>query len=195
MPGGEDFGRERSVCKPSDIGSAAGTIKATAAQEAEVEQQAAKCRNPEAEGIEAREGHIARAQQQRPKVITEAGEHGQRIEEDHRHAVHGEELAVLLGSEQSLVGAGELRADEQSFDAADQQKEKRGENVALADFLVVDGGEPAEEAGFALPDFLKLVRAGRTFGSDGDDRSASAFDGSDKVTSLIQRVQVRCDSC
>ena len=43
-------------------------------------------------------------------------------EEDHRHAVHGEELVVEVGRVQLLAGRRELEADEHGLDAAEEKK-------------------------------------------------------------------------
>lgn len=71
--------------------------------------------------------------------------------------MHREELAVLLRSQQSLVRPSQLRTYQQSFQAANNQEQKGRDYIALADFFVIDSGEPAGEARFPFPDSLKLL--------------------------------------
>ena len=107
--------------------------------------------------------------------------------------MHGEKLAVLLRSEQGLVGPRQLGANQQRFQTADDQKKKSCDNVPFADFFVIDSRDPPGESGLAFPNFPKLFRTRRTLRCRGDNRSPIAFDSSDTLTSLIQSVQVQRD--
>jgi hypothetical protein len=61
--------------------------------------------------------------------------------------VHGEDLVVDLGRQQLLARTGQLRADEERFDAADQEEGEGGDAVHDADLLVIDRRDPAAPAG------------------------------------------------
>jgi hypothetical protein len=69
--------------------------------------------------------------------------------------VHGEELVVRFRREQVELGAGELQSHHQRLDSADDQEDHRGRQVTRADLLVVDGGEPAPQRVWRLPDLLE----------------------------------------
>ena len=90
VAGREDAGGEWGVGEPADIGSGPCAVEAAAGEVAEVEQQAAERRDPEAEGIKAREGHVARADHEGHEVVAEAEQNGHADEEDHRRSMHGE---------------------------------------------------------------------------------------------------------
>ena len=142
VAGREDLCGERSVGEPADVGRGARGVEAAAADVAEVEQQAGEGGDPEAEGVEAREGHVARADHQRDKIVAEAEEDGHAHEEDHGGAVHGEELVEDLRRDEVIVGHGELNAHQDRFEAGDDQKDERVDDVHQADLFVVDGGQP-----------------------------------------------------
>ena len=65
VPDRECFRGQRSIGEPPDIGSASRAIQAVAPEEAEIEEQSAQRSHPEAEGIQARKCHVARADHQR----------------------------------------------------------------------------------------------------------------------------------
>ena len=65
VAGRKNAGGERSVGEPADVGRAAGAVEAVGAEIAEVEQEAAERGDPEAEGVQTREGHVAGADHQR----------------------------------------------------------------------------------------------------------------------------------
>ncbi len=154
VAGRKDARGERSVGEPAYVGRGAGAVKAAAAEVAEVKQQAAKGGDPEAEGVQAREGHVARADHQRDKVIAEAEEDGHAHEEDHGGAVHGEELIEDLGARRSgCWGPASWTRISRASNAGDDQKDQRVADVHQADLLVVDRGHPVlqdvEEASVA----------------------------------------------
>jgi len=68
-------------------------------------------------------------------------------EEDHRGAVHGEQLVIHARRDEVVVRAGELRTDGEGLDAADEEVQHRERSVEDADLLVVDGGQPVGPAG------------------------------------------------
>ena len=61
------------------------------------------------------------------------------------------------GRKESIVGLRELQPHQQRFDAANQQKDERGDDVAQADFLMVDCRQPAQEARLGAPRLPKHV--------------------------------------
>ena len=65
--------------------------------------------------------------------------------------MHAEELVVGLRRQQPLLGARELGAHQEGFESAEQEERERGLDVADADLLVVDGPQPATQAGPGLP--------------------------------------------
>src|SRR5690606_5484624 len=83
---------------------------------------------------------------ERDDVVEEGHGDGHPDEEDHGRAVHREELIVQLRPDQVGVGDGELEADEQCLESADQQEEERGGTVQDADALVVYRRDPAPDS-------------------------------------------------
>jgi hypothetical protein len=67
-------------------------------------------------------------------------------QEDHRDAVHREDLVVDLLGQQVLFGLGELRTDQPGLRATEREEHQRGEEVHHADALVVGRAEPAEQS-------------------------------------------------
>ena len=142
VAGREDLRGERRIGKPADIRRRSRRIEAAAAKIAEVEQQAAKGRDPEAEGIEPRKGHVARADHQRDKIVAKAEQNRHADKEHHRRAVHGEQLVEDLRRDEVIVGHGQLNAHQQRFDACDDQERQRIGDVHQPDLLVIDGRHP-----------------------------------------------------
>ncbi len=56
--------------------------------------------------------------------------------------MHGEQAIEDLRRDEGVVGDGELNADEQSFNARDDQEDERVGDVHQADLLVIDRGDP-----------------------------------------------------
>jgi hypothetical protein len=73
--------------------------------------------------------------------------------------VHRHHLVEALGRQHRAVRTGELRTDQEGFDAARAEEDECGEEVEEADPLVVDGREPAEKSGALLPDQPKALCA------------------------------------
>ncbi len=129
---------ERRVAEPARRRRAAG-------EQAEVQQEPAEREEPVAHRVQAREGHVARADHERHEVVGEADERRHHDEEDHRRAVHREDLVVGVGREEAPVRARELQAHEERLDAADGEEEERRQEVEDADALVIDGRDPGED--------------------------------------------------
>ena len=129
-----------------------------------VEKDAREKIDPIAQRIEAWKRHVARAEQQRPEIIRKSRQHRQRVKKDHRDAVHREKLIVGFGRQQFQARLSQLNPHRERFNAADDQKEERGAQIADPDLLVIDGCEPTVEAGRSLPDIeeFSALAAGQT---------------------------------
>ncbi|VBN36182.1 Uncharacterised protein [Burkholderia pseudomallei] len=158
--------RERHVVEPA-------AVRRFAQRKARVEERSRRDEHPVRERVQARKRHVARAEHQRPQIVREAGQHGQRVQEDHRHAVHREQLVVLLGVQQRAVGLRELDAHHERLGAAREQERERGDDVAQPDALVVDRREPAPPAGAAFPQRREPPLGGRARARFADLRRAA----------------------
>ena len=100
---------------------------------------------------------------QRHDVVGQSAEgEGPGEQVEHEAAVHGEQLVVGLERDQRRGGVGQLGPDDQRHDAGDEEQHQRGDHVALADHLVVGGGQPVEQAGRAfVVGVVARARAGR----------------------------------
>src|ERR1019366_4695235 len=106
VPRREGTSREGCVGPPANVGCAASSIETAAAQVAEVQEKPTQAGDPEAEGVQPREGHVTRADHQRDQIIAEAEEDRHSYEEDHGGAVHGEQLIEDLRRHEVVVGDG-----------------------------------------------------------------------------------------
>jgi len=131
----------------------------------EVEENARQHEGPIGKGVETRKRHVARANHQGDQIISKAGEDGRGIPEDHGHAMHGEKLIVGFRGKPGLIGTRQLNAHDQSLDSTDDEKNKSRRQVAMTDFLVIDGGEPTIHRLRSLPDFLQTLPNSRRAGA------------------------------
>ena len=92
-------------------------------------------------------------------------------------AVHREQFVILLGREQRLVGTRELDAQGESLEAAGDEKDEGGDDVAEPDLLVVDRRDPAEEPRLRVPDPLERAGDRRVVIRADDLRDAIVFGG------------------
>ena len=111
-----------------------------------VEDDAARQQQPEGQGVQAREGHVARADHQRQEVVRQAGHHRHDEQEDHRRPVHREQLVVDFGRHERVVRRPELQADHQRLDAAEAEEHERRDHVHDPDALVIGRRYPARPA-------------------------------------------------
>ncbi|MNV07983.1 hypothetical protein D3C71_984380 [compost metagenome] len=125
-------------CQPAGCGELA--------QEQRHHHQDRACRgHPEAEVVEERERHVARADLQRHEVVHEARDQWHRHEEDHDHAVGGEDLVIVVRRQVAHVvakGHGLLQAHHHGVGKAAQQHHEAEDHVHDADALVVDAADP-----------------------------------------------------
>ena len=119
------------------------------------QQQPAEQIHVIAEGIEPREGGRARAQHQRDDVDRDALHHRHGEQEHHGRAVHREQLVEPRRADHVVVRPRELQPHQQRQHAAEREEDQRGDDVAAADLLVVDGREPADESRRPAPGALE----------------------------------------
>ena len=72
--------------------------------------------------------------------------------------MHREKLVVSLGREGSPLRPNELKAHEESLGAAHQQEHQRGDQIASADLLVIDGRERSPQRRGSTPCSLQAFR-------------------------------------
>ena len=135
---------ERRVGRPARPGGAA------LGEEREQQDDAAEDEEPVGEGVQAREGHVAGADHQRHEVVREPGEDRDDDEEDHRRAVHRQDLVVGVPGQEVVARLRELRPHQHRHHAAGEEEDPGGDDVEDPDPLVVHGDEPARDAA-ALP--------------------------------------------
>ncbi|WPE19325.1 hypothetical protein ShzoTeo12_04890 [Shinella zoogloeoides] len=102
-------------------------------------------RHPEGEVVEEGEGDVARADLQRHDIVHEAGDEGHRHEEDHDHAMGGEDLVVVMRRQIALAaveGDRLLDAHHDRVGKTAQQHDDGEDDVHDADLLVIDRREP-----------------------------------------------------
>ena len=102
---------EWRVGEPANVGRGSGAVESIAADEAEVQNDAAQRTHPEAEGVQPGKGHIPRADHQRHKIVGESKQQRHADQENHSRAVHGEELIEQLRRNEVVVRDDELDAD------------------------------------------------------------------------------------
>ena len=148
-------------------------------------QRRARRGHPEAEVVEERKSHVARADLQRHDVVHEAGDQRHGDEEDHDHAVRGEDLIVVMGVEVALRTAERHRLLQSHHDGvgkAPQQHDEAEDHVHDADALVVDAREPL------APQITPQAIAGQR----GDQRDAAKRHDGERAdeNGLMQRQRV-----
>ena len=145
-----------SVGEPSHVRSVAGPIESVAADKAEIEEQSAESRHPEAKSIETRKRHVARANHQGNQIVRESKHDRHDHEENHGRPMHREHPVEHLRRDEIVMRTNELDAHDGRFHSPDHEKEQRIKDVQDAEPFVIDGGHP----------FVKLLheRARRRFG-------------------------------
>ena len=126
--------------------------------------------HPEAEVVEERKRHVARADLQRNDEVHDAGDQRHRYEENHDHAVRGKHLVIVFRRQKAVVGPERhrlLRAHHDGIGKAAQQHHQTKDDVHDADFLVVDAGEP----------FVPQIAPQAVVGDDSHQRQATQHDG------------------
>ena len=126
------------VGPPAGLGGAAGD------EEASGEDDAEDWNHPEGGGIEAREGHVSRANHEWNEVVGEAVEHGKCPHEQHEGAVHGEEAVVDGAIYEVGFGGEEFAAHDHGEQACEEEEDEGGDDVLDADNFVI--GAEGEES-------------------------------------------------
>ena len=134
----------RRVAEPTTVGAT------TTDDPRAVEEKRTGQPHPERQGVQTGEGDVAGTDLQRDQVVGEGGGHRHDEQEDHRDAVHREDLVVKVGTQQALFRERELRADQQGLEATHEEEEHRGDAVHDADLLVVDRADPVLPATLGL---------------------------------------------
>ena len=105
VAGRERHARVGGVGEPAAVGAATEEPR-------RVQHQTAGQEAPEAERVHAGERHVPGAHLQRHQVVHERRAERDDDEEDHRHAVHREQLVVELGRVELALGRCQLQADQ-----------------------------------------------------------------------------------
>src|SRR6266700_3910075 len=111
-----------SISEPRHVGRRTCPGEAHPADETVVEKQACKCADPETEGIQAREGHVARAHHERHQVIAKTEQDGHAHQEHHGGAMHGEQPVKACGTDKGVMRKEQLRPDHQRFEARNEEE-------------------------------------------------------------------------
>ncbi|MPL91568.1 hypothetical protein SDC9_37643 [bioreactor metagenome] len=101
--------------------------------------------HPEREVVQEREGHVARADLRRHHIVHDPGHEGHGDEEDHDHAMRGEDLVEVVRRQIARCAARGhrlLRAHHQRIGKAAHHHDEAEHHVHDADLLVVDRGDP-----------------------------------------------------
>ena len=97
--------------------------------------------------VDAGEGKIFRADHHRHEEVAEhRGDGRDEKEEDHHHAVHGEQFVVGVGLDEVSGGCEEFEADEEREESTDKKEESNRDQVEERDALVVSSEEPRADA-------------------------------------------------
>ena len=109
-------------------------------------EQAAEHEDVPADQVQARKGHVARADHDGDEEISEhVGDRRDQEEPNHDHAVQSEQFVVGRGGEELAVGLGELDTHEHGRHAADEEEECDGGEIKQRDAFVIVGEKPRGE--------------------------------------------------
>ncbi len=133
---------QRRVGKPPDVGSVAGAVESVATDKTEIEEKPAEGRHPEAESIQARKRHIARADHQGNQIIRKSKYERHGDEENHGRPMHGEHPVEDLGGDEIVQRTDELDPHDRRLNSPDYQKQQRIKDVQEAEAFVIDGRDP-----------------------------------------------------
>ena len=141
---------------------------------------------PDAQGIEAREGHVTRTAHERDDEVAHRAGDDHDHRDDHGDAMGTHQGVVEVGVEDFHPRNTELRADEHGEQAAEAEDDHRHDEVLDADDLVVGGEAPVAERA--------LVLAGQEFGIGVREIAAEQpADGSDERPHAAQEADDPAD--
>src|SRR5882762_478228 len=144
----EDGGRDRGI----GIDAAERRVKGPASIQATggkgIEDEAATDQvNVPAQKIDLGKSQILGANHDGQKEITQHSRDGwDQEEEDHGHAMHGEELVVGFRGDQKALGREQVNANHGGERAANEEKESDRSEVKQSDALVVSGKKPRTDS-------------------------------------------------
>ena len=96
-----------------------------------------------AQQIDFREGQIPCPNHQWDQKISQHSRHGgNQEEEDHDHAMHGEQLVIGIGLNQITGRSQQFQPDEQGKKSSNKEKERNRGEVQQGDTLVIGGEQP-----------------------------------------------------
>src|SRR5215470_8266027 len=110
VAGSEGAAGEGRVGEPPDGRRGPRTVEPVAPDHAEVEEEAAEEQDPEAEGVQAWKGEVARTDHEGHEVVAEAEHDWDAEQEHHGRAMHGEEAVERLGRHDVQARPRELQA-------------------------------------------------------------------------------------
>ena len=125
---------QRRVGGPAEVGGAAG------GDEAGERDRCAEQEQPEGQRVEPGECHVWGADLERQHQVGEPEHDGGGVEQQHRRAVHGEQLVELLVGQELQPGHRQLGAHEQRHQPTEEEEDEAGDAVHDADQLVIGGG-------------------------------------------------------
>src|SRR5215469_15710707 len=119
--------RERSrsqwrIGPPADIRCVPRAIQSAAPKKTEIQEEAAKCRQPKTERIEPWKRHVSCTDHQRDKVVSKSEQNWHSHEKDHGCAMHGEHAVEHLRRNKIVVRMHQLGADDESLNTTHHQK-------------------------------------------------------------------------
>ncbi len=154
-PGDEDAHRGRDHVRIQVVGAERGGegpagIDAAVQQGKDQEARAGDVQVP-AQQVDLGKGQIFGPNHDGDDEVPNRRRHrGHQEEEDHDHAVHGEELVVSIGGNQIGQGRQQLQTDQAGKGATDKEEERDRDQIQHGDALVIAGEQPALEAVFAI---------------------------------------------
>ena len=151
---------ERGVAEPA-------AIRRHRPEDRHRDEDAAQQVDPVRKRVQSRKGDVTRTDLQRDQEVEERRRERHDGEEDHRRAMHREQLVVHVGRNELSIRRRQLGTEHGGLEAAEHEEEQAGDQIKRPDALVVHRGEPGPDAG-SRRDGLDFGVRGR--GSDGCHR-------------------------
>src|SRR5579883_1159564 len=108
---------------------------------------APKKHQPVAQRIDAREGHIAGTNHQRHNIVAQASQEGHHEEENHRGAVHRENLVIEVRAEEGVIRHSKLRTNQQRFTSSHKEEEEARKHIHDANLFMIGRRNPRPDSG------------------------------------------------
>src|SRR5258708_4331558 len=97
MPGREGSRAQGSIRPPAHVRCASGAVQAASSDKTEIEKKSSQKREPKAESIQARKGHVPGPNHQWDQVVRKSKQDWHRHKENHRGPMHGEHAVEDFG--------------------------------------------------------------------------------------------------